>query len=319
MKPGRRAKKDDEFGRARGIELGWLKSQAYVWNMILHSLREGNPGFIAKIKNLGPGKQKLEPVMDYLEFFDLLSHSARRRRGMARTRDRKVDVIVASIVLPQKLDDTVEFVRGNKGFVFTPPQPPRPELWEQFKNARSVVDVQRIARKLHLGHHISVAHWVPIHFHAQDLLSAKQLHNYPRSKRVGSDEKRIHFFAKVLSGLMQGASMEVKVRLRINGKRRTIRFHKNEGIAPATATKRLARLALPRKSDFRKDSEEHAAWYSQPVWRKTPMQHLVRYERERGTTQWYAVLEDQTGRTWREKGLVGVTGLAERSHENGPV
>ena len=320
MKPGRRPKSDDDFGRARGIALGWLKSQAYVWNMVLHEVRDGLPGFIAKIAGRGTGKRKLAPVMDSLSFFDLLSQSERQRRGLARARDRKVDVVIVSAVPPQRFDDARKLVRGKKGYVLTLPILPRPELWERLKDAHSAADVQRIARRLHLDRHISAAQWAPLHCHAQDLVRARKLHNYPNSKkRASSDEKRIHFFAKVLSGLMQGPGIATKARLRINGRRRTIHFHQNEGISPATATKRLARLPLPKKEDFKRDWEEDAAWYSKPMYRKRPMRRLNAYERQAATGDWCAVYEDQTGRIWREKISVKNATLAERSKENGPL
>jgi hypothetical protein len=76
---------------------------------------------------------------------------------------------------------------------------------------------------------------------------------------------------------------------------------------------------LPKKKDLGKYWEEDAAWYSKLAYRKTPMQRLVGYERQRGTTEWYALLEEQTGRTWHEKGLMETTSPTERSYENGPL
>jgi hypothetical protein len=302
MKPGRKPKSDDVFDRARGIDLGWLKSQAYVWNMVLHEVRDGRPGLIAKISCRGSRKPKLEPIMDYLSFFDVLSQSYRRRMGLARARDRKVDVVIVSVVSAERFDDARELVKGKKGYVLTPPDLPRPDLWEGLKDAHSAADIQRIARMLHLDGHISWAQWAPLHCHAEDLVRARKLHNYPDSeKRASSDEKRIHFFAKVLSGLMQGPWIATKVRLRINGRRRTFHFHWNEGIAPATATKRLARLPLPNKEYFERYWKEAAAWDSKPIYRKTPMKRLVGYERQAITGEWMAVYQDQTDRKWREK------------------
>lgn len=268
--------------------------------MVLHQLRDGQPGFIAKVASCGSGKPNLEPVMDYLSFFKLLSQSERQRSGLARAQDGKVDVVIVSVVAPRRSDDARELIKGKKEFVLTPPILPKPELWGRLKDARSAADVQRLARTLHLCGDISAAQWAPLHCHAQDLLRAKQLHNYPKNEREGSDEKRIHFFAKVLSGLMQGSSMAMKVRLRIDGRRRTIHVHQNEGISPATATKRLAHLPLPKREDFERVWKEHAAWYSKPIYRKSPMKRLRAYERQAATGEWYAVWEDQTGRIWRE-------------------
>jgi hypothetical protein len=58
-----------------------------------------------------------------------------------------------------------------------------------------------------------------LYSHAEDFLRAKRLPHCPKSNRPRSDTKRIEFFAKVLAGLKLG-------------------------IAPATATKRLAHCVL---------------------------------------------------------------------------
>ncbi|MCI0722927.1 MAG: hypothetical protein L0338_28760 [Acidobacteria bacterium] len=132
-------------------------------------------------------------------------------------------------VLPERLRYVQQLLKDKKGWMLTLPERPRPEVWNRLKRARSVAEVRKIADELHKGNRtISAAQWKPFHFRARDLLRAKRLHNYPKSNRPRSDDKRIHFFAKVLAGLMQG-------------------------IAPATAAKRLSNLALPDSHEIARD------------------------------------------------------------------
>jgi hypothetical protein len=280
MKPGpkRQIVKEEEFGipGRTGISLGWLNSQAHVWNMVLHDLRDGVPGFIAKIAKSGPGKRRLAPEMDYLAFHDVLAQAEQQRRGLSRAHARKIELLRVAIIAPKRTLDARELVKGKRDWMLTPPRYPIPEIWERLKKARSICDVQRLARDIHVRYRtISVAQWEPFHNHAADFLRAKKLHNYPRSVRPGSDEKRIHFFAKILSGFMQN-------------------------IAPATATKRLARLSLPNKRELRRAFEEHAMWYSMPKYRQGKMKRLIAVERERGSVKWSNVYQDETDRIWRE-------------------
>jgi hypothetical protein len=147
---------------------------------------------------------------------------------------------------------------GNEQYIFTPPTPGKPELWKRLKEARSVSELQGLA--ICIGETIPTVHWNALHSHAVDFLKAKKLRNYPGSNRPRSDEKRLHFVAKVLSGFMQD-------------------------IAPATATKRLSRLSLSDAGDIQKSFEEEAIWYSKPQYRTQKMKRLVRIEREKCSVQ----------------------------------
>jgi hypothetical protein len=169
--------------------------------------------------------------MDYLTFMKVLAEASRRRETV---------VVRVGIVHPKKSKDALEKLKDLRkhGWVLNPPGPPRAEIWEWLKRARSVVEIRQIARELHERYReISVPQWRALHSHAGDLLRAKQLHNYPRSNRPRSDDKRIHFLAKVLAGFMVG-------------------------FAPTTATKRLARLHLPNNHDITGSFEEYATMFS---------------------------------------------------------
>ncbi len=223
-----------DVGLPAGIDVGFLRVQAYAWTFVLCRVRDGDPGYLAKIVSCEPGKPRLRAIMGYLPFFEVIAQAERRRRGLSRAHDRRVEVVKVAVVLPEKLEHARQLLRGKKGWILMPPEPPRPEIWERLKRARSVAEVRQTARDLHERNRmISAPQWEAFHSHAEDLLRAKKLHNYPKSNRPHSDDKRIHFFAKVLAGLMQG-------------------------IAPATATKRLARLPLPNSHDIRRDLENYA-------------------------------------------------------------
>ncbi|HEX2715938.1 MAG TPA: hypothetical protein VHM88_27460 [Candidatus Acidoferrales bacterium] len=271
MKPGPKPKQRSlsEFGEPSGISLGWLKSQAYVWNMVLHGLRDGEPGFIAKIVARERPKLRLGPVVDSLTFwnvvhqFDPVAQAEWWRRGLSLANFRKGKVVSLVAIFPKYSKDALELVKGKKDWLLTPPTPPRREHWERLKKARSVAGVRRIGRELHELRALSAPQWAAIYCHAEDFLRAKKLHNYPGDrKRPKSDDKRIHFLAKVLSGFMQGRSTRRRIRLKIDDRWKTIRFYCQEGIAPTTATKRLSHLALPGKDDFLKYWQQYGASFS---------------------------------------------------------
>jgi hypothetical protein len=102
--------------------------------------------------------------------------------------------------------------------------------WNDLKRARSTQDIRRVAQSarrwvLRFPSGVRWADKFPrnllfqlpraLNVHAADLIKAKRMPHYPRTDRPSSDDKRVEFFAKVLAGLTLG-------------------------IAPATATKRLA-------------------------------------------------------------------------------
>lgn len=279
MKPGPKPKQRSlaELEQPSGINLGWLKSQAYVWNMVLHRLRDGEPGFIAKIVARERSKVRLAPVVDFLTFwnvvhqFDLVAQAEWRRRGLSLADFRKGEVVSLIAISPKHSKYALELVKGKKDWVLTPPTPPRREHWERLKKARSVVEVRRIGRELHELRVLSVPQWAAIYCHADHFLRAKKLHSYPGDrKRPKSDDKRLHFLAKVLSGFMQGRSTPRRIRLKIDGRWKTIRFYCQEGIAPTTATKRLSHLALPGKDDFWKYWQQYGESFSKQQRKEQP-------------------------------------------------
>lgn len=190
-----------------------------MWTISLYELRDGRPGLLTKVGKFGPWQTVLLPILTWAD----VGHPNRdlSRAPVARHRYREAKIERREIVPPEKMNQALlQLVRSNKGWELTPPVPPSPEIWKQLKKARSVADVQRVARSLRQRRRISRPQSELFHSHAEELLRAKELPHYPKSNRPRSDDKRIQFFAKVLAGL-------------------------GRGIAPATATKRLAHSVLP--------------------------------------------------------------------------
>lgn len=107
MKPGPKARVTNEAdigvpGRT-GISMGWLSSQAYVWNMVLHAVRDGVPGFIAKVEGAKRAKTILAAEVDYLEFHEAASRSGRQRRRLSRRRKAETEFMQVAIVAPEKV------------------------------------------------------------------------------------------------------------------------------------------------------------------------------------------------------------------------
>jgi hypothetical protein len=73
-----------------------------------------------------------------------------------------------------------------------------------------------------------------------------------------------------------------------------------QDIAPATATKKLARLALPNAQEIYKSFKEEAAWRSKPQFRKKKMKRLIAIERDSGSNRWWNVYQDEKDHTWHE-------------------
>lgn len=98
---------------------------------------------------------------------------------------------------------------------------PTPEFWVALKQARSEHEINDVADKIAQWDRQQGLGYTPMpsssqqteydflqvmRLHAQVILEAKNLPEYPKSKRPKSDDKRIWFFSKVLAGLMLGRS-----------------------------------------------------------------------------------------------------------------
>jgi hypothetical protein len=229
---GKRGPKEVSANRLKFAALGW------AW--FFRTLRDGEPGSVKKTKL---GSWQTSAPLAKLHWDEIGRPEKAKQRILAGQmhyspiRYRDIQIITDIVVRPTRkgLSTAAALVRGRKNWKLQPPVLPRRELWERLKNARSVVDVRQVARGLRRNHPFFSN---ILNTHAEDLLRAKQLPNYPGSNRPRSDEKRIWFFAKVLAGL-------------------------EGGIAPVTATKRLAHfprlLTEPELKEFLKQQ-------SYPTW-----------------------------------------------------
>lgn len=193
-----------------------LRDAASRLALALYRLRDGAPGLLRHAKG---GVWKTRLLAEIPE--DEVGRPEKTRQRILAKQVRYIPLRyrVTTLVVPpteEARNDVLELVKRNKNWNFTPPVAPRPEIWERLKKARSVDEVRQIAHRVR--HEPLLA--AILYSRAKDFLRAQRLHNYPKSKRPHSDNKRILFFAKSLAGLQLG-------------------------IAPATATRRLPHVCLP--------------------------------------------------------------------------
>jgi hypothetical protein len=173
-------------GRPKLADMERLKSEAAQWASFLFTLRDGQSGFIEKVT----GWQRVES------------------KGL---RVRKATGIVVVKIIPVERKTANKFIRTiqklrDENWIVSRPTFPDPNAWEQLKRARSVKEVQEAAKSIRRwGRQFGpIVVWkeLPnaIRCHGNEILKAKMLPNYPKSKRPRSDDKRILFFAKVMAG-----------------------------------------------------------------------------------------------------------------------
>jgi hypothetical protein len=177
-------------GRPKLADVKRLKSEAAQWASFLFTLRDGQPGFIEKVTGW-------------------------RRVEGERLRVRKASGIVVVKIIPVERKLASKFIRtiqklGDENWIVFRPTFPDPNAWERLKRARSVKEVHEAAQSMRKwGRRFGpIVVWkeLPnaIRCHGNEILKAKMLPNYPKSKRERSDDKRILFFAKVMAGLTLG-------------------------------------------------------------------------------------------------------------------
>lgn len=213
------------------VDVDLLRQLAYACAITLYRLRDGQPGLLAKVVRPKP----LKPILTLTRVvhWSLFIFLAPEAEVGFPVRSTKGEVIVVAVVLPEMANHVRRLVRNQRGWILTPPIPPRPQVWERLKEAHSVADVRQFVDKLHKRFQmINEWQWEALRSGAQDLLSAKRLTNYPDSDRQRSDDKRIQFWSKVLAGSLLG-------------------------IAPATATKRLSHLPLPTSQELNRRWAEY--------------------------------------------------------------
>ena len=185
--------------------------------LAFYGLRDGAPAVLRHMKG-GVWSTRLLPELHEDEIGR--PDEVRDRILAGKMAYRPIRYRVQTLTVPptrEALREARELVRSNKNWRLTPPVFPRPKLWSRLNKTRSAAEVRKIADSIRRKYPGLAS---VLYSHVEDFLAAKKLHNYPRSNRPGSDDKRAQFFSKVLAGLRLG-------------------------IAPATATKRLAHAFLP--------------------------------------------------------------------------
>jgi len=191
-------------------DVSLLKVYAKEWALQLYELRDGRPAELYKVKH----SVRLEkdgtriPLTKYIFVAKFHPESNEGRKLLIRLPPRVGDA-EWSVVRPVVADS---------------------ETWREFQRARMVETYHALLARVEARlpeEQRSSEMWSRLFRYAReraaDLVKARQLAHYPRAKntdRPTSDDKRIEFFAKVLAGLALG-------------------------LAPATATKRLARWSPP--------------------------------------------------------------------------
>ena len=240
----------------KSVKLAMLKVHAVQWTYFLFGLRDGHPDLLEMMR-WGPWHGKTKQVRGGTGKKVLLVRIIPREGGRetaarvfeavnvlaTRTADNMdprfensiCQTIEMDLALPPKWRFGLsEFERAT---LFFPGLPAQPQLWRQLKKPESIKQLQQTSEEICAwlnasapGIYSTPQFREALCGHTTELFQAPKLWNFPRTDRPSSDEKRIAFFAESLAGLMLG-------------------------IAPATATKKLARWTPPKLwlPDFGKD------------------------------------------------------------------
>jgi hypothetical protein len=178
------------------VDVGLLQMYANEWSLFLYMLRDGKEAELYKLTT--ERTQRTD------------SEGGRHEHVVVHKRLFVAKFQPASEEARLLLKKSPPKPEGGE-WVVDPPVLPAPEVWERFKSARSKVEVQKAltimqkhVREVDLG--VLTHLFTTAQEHAEAVLQAKRLPHYPRSRRQGSDNKRIDFFAKVLAGIALGLS-----------------------------------------------------------------------------------------------------------------
>jgi hypothetical protein len=225
----------------KAVDTTLLKTDACEWACLLYNLRDGQAGFMQKVK-WGPvqntGSTQWTRIVAGRGGI-MLPANTEYRASEALTPPIPIPVSKAAQILPARMK--------TKDWLISRPVMPEPEIWELLKRARSVKEIQKVSRRIRkwmdkeLG---SVGRWLPgnppsefsdvLELHAEKVLIGKRLPSYAKTDRKRSDDKRLVILSKILAG----------ARL---------------GLAPITAAKRLSHWHWPR--DWaEKPAKEYREW-----------------------------------------------------------
>jgi hypothetical protein len=201
----------------RRAALSQLRTEAELWATFFYALRDGQNGMVYVSEW---GRWANEPGLGHV------------RRG----RVLGAEIIPSDRRSAERIISEIKKA-GSDRFLVEHPITPAPYIWKQLETASTASAVKRAARAVRawaapllrrwgVEWQTTIENWVPQHFsgaifrHAQTIVDAKKLPNYPGDPS-SNDDKRIVFFAKIMAGLTLG-------------------------LAPLTATKRLSHWRIPR-------------------------------------------------------------------------
>lgn len=206
------------------VDVKCLESEAMQWACFFYTLRDGQPGFMQRVKwvplRLPPRGSAKWVRIGSDEASLIISAEMLYRKdvpGPPMTAHPLGPPILLSVSEPaQKLPTAVI----GKDWKIFPPVVPKPDIWEKLKHAQTVSQVKKAIKgmaELQMAFASSTP-WAgnpagAIRRYAEGVLAAKQLPHYPRAERPRSDDKRVLFLAKSMAGLTLGLSAITAVKL----------------------------------------------------------------------------------------------------------
>jgi len=201
------------------VDVKQLQGEAVQWACFLYTLRDGQPG---NMQRVGQWKPAPIPPRSSSKWVGFASGEGTIAvpADMVYRRKKPLRPMTAEPLGPPIFIPVSEEARALPGgtvkmhdqdWLVFPPTFPKPEIWEQLKKARSLLQIETAAHSIGEleSAFASSTTWAQnpagalSHF-AEGILEAKKLPHYPRKNRPRSDDKRIVFLAKVMAGLTLG-------------------------------------------------------------------------------------------------------------------
>ena len=215
----------DYFMGLRGpkpVDLNLLEGEAVQWACFFYTLRDGQPGHMQKViwdPVQRTGSEPWTPVP-----------SGRGTVMLPPNTEYRTSKPVGPLVLIRipKGAERLPQQMTAEDWDISRPIIPKPEVWEKLTRAHTVSKIEQAVTGIGelKDAYVSSTPWAlnpggAISHFAKEILVAKRLAHYPKTRREKSDDKRVVFLAKVMAGLVHG-------------------------LAPITAVKRLSHWDLPR-------------------------------------------------------------------------
>jgi hypothetical protein len=191
-----------------------LQTEAMNWARVLFILRDGKVGLVEVVK-WGPlrtvtqGPTQL--TKENLQQMKGTQWENAQELPVSNRQMRTGKVLTAKIYTFNEFQKNKSVLTLDSPYVWFPPTPASRAVWDALKKSNSLVGMRRALCSLEKYLCRNLSGWYGREFphglegYAQDLLAAKDLHNYPnpkaKQKRPSSDDKRVIFFAKVFAGL----------------------------------------------------------------------------------------------------------------------